>query len=193
MERRILDEYSDSEREAEYAALESQRRQLRACLRTEAESPPSLKQKHIISLPLTTPPFFSLNDPLGDEGALINSDAVADSKLSTIDNTRFPFLASEARINEATARQQLPTEQTRQKSPLSLRPPLRRPSLRIVIPGSNHHLPWLDGPLFCSPLVCISDIPTLLRPPLTPRPVREWCSCTFSVCSSQCTSCSSIS
>jgi hypothetical protein len=190
MERRILNEYSDSEREAEYAALESQRRQLRACLRTEAESPPSLKQKHMIPLPLTTPPFLSLNSPPGDEGARINSDAVADSKPSTVDNTRFPCFASESRINEATA---LPIEQTRQRSPLSLRPSLRRPSLRIVIPGSNHHLPWLDGPLFCSPLVCISDMPTLLRPPLTPRSVREWCSCTFSICSSQCASCSGTS
>jgi len=152
VERRILSEYSDSERETEYAALESQRHQLRACLRTEAEIPPSLKRKHVIPLPLTTPPFLSFNAPPGDEGARVNFDAVADSEPSTIDHTRSPFLTSEARINETTAQQQLPIEQTRQSSPLSSHPPLRRPSLRIVIPGSNHHEPWLGGPLFCSPL-----------------------------------------
>jgi len=147
-EHRILNEYSDSEREAEYAALESQRRQLRACLRTEAEYPPPLGRKLLIPLPLTTPPFFSLNSPPGDEGVRIKSEAVA---LLITDDARPPSFASEGRINEAAVRQQLSIEPTKQRS-LSSHPSLRRPSLRIVIPGSSHQEPWLSGPLFSSPL-----------------------------------------
>lgn len=154
MEHRILNEYSDSEREAEYAALESQRRQLRACLRVEAESPPPLERK-LIPLPLITPPFLSLNTPPGSEGARIKPEAVVDSELLTTDDTRSPFLASEGRICKVAVHRQLSIEHTRQRSPLSSHPLLRRPSLRIVIPGSSHQDPWLGGPLFGSPLVCI--------------------------------------
>ena len=157
MEHRILNEYSDSEREAEYTALESQRRQLRACLQTEAQTPPPLERKQLIPLPLTTPPFLSLNAQLGDEGAEIKSHAVADPEPSTTDDARPPFLASEARINETVARQHLPIAQTRPRSSLSFQPSLRRPSLRIVIPGSERREPWLSGLLFDSPLVCTSD------------------------------------
>ena len=157
MEHRILNEYSDSERAAEYTALESQRRQLRACLQTEAETPPPLERKQLIPLPLITPPFLSLNAQLGDEGAQIKSDAIVGPEPSTIDDARPPFLASEAPINETAVRLHLPIAQTRPRSPLSFRPSLRRPSLRIVIPGSDRHEPWLSGPLFDSPLVCTSD------------------------------------
>jgi hypothetical protein len=159
-----MNEYSDSEREAEYAALESQRRQLRACLRMEAESPPPLGRKLLIPLPLVTPPFLTLNSPPSDEGVRIKSEAVEDLKLLTTDDTRPPFLASEGRINEAAVRQRPSTEATRQISPLPSHSLLRRPSLQIVIPGSSHQEPWLGGPLFCSPLVCVSDMLPLLRP-----------------------------
>jgi len=97
---------------------------------------------------LATPPFLSLNPPLGDEVAQIKFEAVADSKLLTTDDTRSPPLASEGRINEVAAHQQLSIEPTRQRSPI----PSPRPSLRIVIPGSSHQEPWLGGPLFGSPL-----------------------------------------
>jgi hypothetical protein len=181
-----MNEYSDSEREAEYAALESQRRQLRACLRTEAGTPPPLERKHPIPLPLTTPPLLSFIAPPGDEASQIKYEAVADSGLSTVDGTRS---TSKARVNKAAVRQQLPTEHTRQRSPLLFRPshPSRRPSLHVVIPGSEHREPWLSRPICSSPLVCFSDMPPLLRSPLTPRSVRDWYRCTFAICSSQCT------
>jgi hypothetical protein len=149
VEHRIQNEYTDSEREAEYAALESQRRQLRACLRLEAESPPPLRRKLLVPLPLVTPP---LNSPPGNEGTRITSEAVADPELLTNDDARSPFLASEGRINEAAVRQQLSTEPTRQRSPLSSHASPRRSSLRIVIPGTSYQEPWLGGPLFSSPL-----------------------------------------
>ena len=163
MENRILNEYSDSEREAEYAALESQRRQLRACLRMEAESPPPLGRK-LIPLPLVTPPLLLLNSSPSDEGVRIKSEAVVDSELLTTDDPRSPFLTSEGRIREAAVQQQLSIEPMRQRSPLSSHPFLRRPSLRIAIPGSSRQDPWLGGPLFDSPLVRISDKLLLLRP-----------------------------
>ncbi|KAF8266632.1 hypothetical protein EI94DRAFT_165159 [Lactarius quietus] len=163
VEHRIMIEYSDSEREAEYAALEAQRRQLRACLRTEAETPPPLGRKHLIPLPLTTPSLLLLNAPPGDEGARIGSEAVTDVGLSTIDDTRSNL----------------------ERSTLSFHPSPRRPSLRIVIPGSDDHEPWLGGPIFGSPLVRSLDMPPLLRSPLTPRSVREWHRCTFPIYSSQ--------
>jgi hypothetical protein len=139
-----MNEYSDSEREAEYAALESQRRQLRACLRTEAETPPPLERKHPIPLPLTTPPLLSLIAPPSDAGAQNNSEAVADSGLSTVST-------SQAQVNKSA----VPTELTRQRLPLSFRPSRRCPSLHIVIPGSDHHEPWLSRPICSSPLVCL--------------------------------------
>ncbi len=187
MEHRILNEYSDSERKAEFAALESQRRQLRACLRTAVETPPPLERKRPIPLPLSTPPLSSLNAPPGDEGAQLKSEAVADSGLSTVDGTRSTFLAPEAQINKAAVRQQLPIEHTRQRSLLSFLPSHRRPALQIVIPGSDHHEPWLSGPICSSPLVCLLDMPPLLRSPLTPRSVRDWYRCIFPICSSQST------
>lgn len=174
VEHRILNEYSDSEREAEYAALQSQRRQLRACLRTEAETPPPLERKHPIPLPLITPPLSSLNAPPSDEGARIKSKAIADSRLSTVDRTPSTFPASEAQMNKATVRRQLPTDHTRQRSPLSFRPSRRRPSLQIVIPGSDHHEPWLNGPICSSPLSGIgTDVssPSVL---LNAHAVREY-------------------
>ena len=156
-----MNEYSDSEREAEYAALESQRHQLRACLRTEAETPPPLERKHPIPLPLTTPPLLSLIASPRDKGAQIKFEAVADFGHSTAST-------SEAHVNRPAVRQQLPTKLTRQRSPLSFRPSHRRQSLHIVIPGSVHHEPWLSRPICSSPLVCFSDMPPLLRSPLTP-------------------------
>ncbi|KAH9045820.1 hypothetical protein EDB84DRAFT_772084 [Lactarius hengduanensis] len=135
VEHRILNEYSDSEREAEYTALESLRRQLRTCLRTGAETPPPLERKRPIPLPLSTPPLSTSNVPPCNEGAQIKFEAVADSGLSTVD-----------------VRQQLPTEHTEQRLSLSSRPSHRRPALQIVIPGSDHHEPWLNGPICSSPL-----------------------------------------
>ncbi|KAH9005811.1 hypothetical protein EDB86DRAFT_2876390 [Lactarius hatsudake] len=142
VEHRILNEYSDNEREAEYTALESLRRQLRTCLRTGAETPPQLERKHPIPLPLISTPF----------GAQIKSVVVADSGLSTVDGKRSAFLASEAQINKGAVRQQLPTEHTEQRSSLSFRPSHRRPALQIAIPGSDHLEPWLNGPICSSPL-----------------------------------------
>ena len=179
-----MNEYSDSEREAEYAALESQRRQLRACLRTGAETPPSLERKLPIPLPLTTPPLSSTNAPQGDEGPQIKSG------LSAVDGTRS---ISAAQVNDATVRQQLPAEHTKQQSPLTCRPSHRRPLLHVVIPGSDHHKPWLERPICSSPLVCFSELPPLLRLSLIPRSVRYWYRCTFAICSSRCTCHSSIS
>ncbi|KAH9036600.1 hypothetical protein EDB85DRAFT_1939297 [Lactarius pseudohatsudake] len=172
VEHRILNEYSDSEREAEYAALESLRRQLRTCLRTGPETPPPLERKRPISLPLSTPPLSSSNVPPCNEGAQIKSEAVADSGLSTVDGKRSAFLASEAQINKGAVRQQLPTEHTEQRSSLSFRPSHRRPALQIDIPGSDHHEPWLNGPICSSPLsgVDVSSPSVLLNAPA----VREY-------------------
>jgi hypothetical protein len=55
VERRALDEYSDEERKAEYAAMESQRRQLGAFLRMESNVPPPLQRKRPIPLPRSPP------------------------------------------------------------------------------------------------------------------------------------------
>lgn len=155
VEHRILNEYSDSEREAEYAALESLRRQLRTCLRTGAETPPPLERKRPISLPLSTPPLSSSNVPPCNEGAQIKSEAVADSGLSTVD-----------------VRQQLPTGHTEQRPSLSTRPSHRRPALQVVIPGSDHHEPWLNGPICSSPLSGVDvSSPSVL---LNAHAVREY-------------------
>lgn len=186
MEHRILNVYTANEREAEYAALESQRRQLRACLQTEAETPPPLERKHSIPLPLTTPPIFPLNAQPGDEGAQIKPEAVAYSGLSTIDGTRSSFLAPEAQISKSAVRQQRPTEYKSQNSPISFRSSHRRPSLHIVVPGSDHHSPWFSRPICSSPLVRFSDMPPLLYSLLTLRSVWNWYRYTFAICSSQC-------
>jgi hypothetical protein len=53
VERRALDEYSDDERKAEYAALESQRRRLGIILQMESNGPPPLQRKCPIPLPLS--------------------------------------------------------------------------------------------------------------------------------------------
>ncbi|KAH9170987.1 hypothetical protein EDB89DRAFT_1974486 [Lactarius sanguifluus] len=172
VEHRILNEYSDSEREAEYAALESLRRQLRTCLRTGAETPPPLERKRPIPLPLSTPPLSSSNAPPCNESAHIKSEAVADSGLSTVDGKRSAFLASEAQINKGTVRQQLPTEHTGQRLSLSARPSHRRPALQIVIPGSDRHEPWLNGPICSSPLSGVDvSSPSVL---LDAHAVREY-------------------
>ncbi|KAH9064944.1 hypothetical protein EDB87DRAFT_1596584 [Lactarius vividus] len=169
VEHRILNEYSDSEREAEYAALESLRRQLRTCLRTGAKTPPPLERKRPIPLPLSTSPLSSLNAMLCNEGAQIKSVAVAGSGLSTVDDKHSAFLASEAQINKGAVRQQLPTEHTEQGSSLSFRP---RPTLQIVIPGSDHHEPWLNGPICNSPLSGVEVSPPSVL--LNAHAVREY-------------------
>ncbi|KAI9437025.1 hypothetical protein H4582DRAFT_1961383 [Lactarius indigo] len=172
VEHRILNEYSDSEREAEYAALESLRRQLRTCLRTGAETPPPLERKLPIPLPLSTSPLSSLNAPPGNEGTQIKSGTVADSGLSTVDGKRSTFPASEAQINKGAVRQQLSTEHTKQRSPLSFCPSHRRPALQIVIPGSDRHEPWLDRPICSSPLSGVGvSSPSVL---LNAHAVREY-------------------
>ncbi|KAH9028822.1 hypothetical protein EDB83DRAFT_2422222 [Lactarius deliciosus] len=155
VEHRILNVYSDSEREAEYTALESLRRQFRTCLRTGAGTPPQLERKRPVPLPLSTPPLSSSNAPPCNEGAQIKSEAVADSGLSIVD-----------------VRQQLPTEHTEQGSSLSFRPLHRRPALQIVIPGSDHHEPWLNGPICSSPLSGVDvSSPSVL---LDAHAVREY-------------------
>ena len=55
VERRSLNEYSEEERKAEYAALESQRRQLGVFLRMASNAPPLLLRKRLIPLPPSPP------------------------------------------------------------------------------------------------------------------------------------------
>jgi hypothetical protein len=69
VERRALDEYSDDERNAEYAALESQRRQLGQFLQMESSSPLPLQRKRPIPLPPSPPSPLILDIPLCEEGA----------------------------------------------------------------------------------------------------------------------------
>jgi len=69
VERRALDEYSDEERKAEYAALESQRSHLGIFLRMEANTPPRLQRKRTIPLPLSTPSPLALIMSPCEEGA----------------------------------------------------------------------------------------------------------------------------
>ena len=48
-------------------------------------------------------------------------------------------------------------EPKRERS-LILRQPSRRPSLHVTIPGTEDFLPWLDGSVHDSPLVCFTEL-----------------------------------
>ena len=69
VERRAIEEYSDEERKAEYAALETQRSHLGVFLQMESNAPPRLQRKRPISLPLSTPPPLVLNVSPCEAGA----------------------------------------------------------------------------------------------------------------------------
>ncbi|KAH9982050.1 hypothetical protein BGW80DRAFT_1453007 [Lactifluus volemus] len=143
VEYRAWNVYSEEEREDEYAALESQRRRLEFCLRTDMKTPPPLQRK----LPIPLPPIT----------------------LSPLPNTS-PFDKSEClkydhreyfNTPPSIVQGQLPVQHLRQKSPLALNPSRQRPSLHVVIPGADHFKPWLTSGLLCySPLSAIeSDVP----------------------------------
>lgn len=116
VERRVLDEYSDEERKAEYAALESQRSHLGVFLRMESNAPPRLQRKRPIPLPLSTPSPLVLNTLPCEEGA-----------------------------------------ESKHERSLSSCQPTHRPSLHVTIPGTEQSLPWLDGSIRDSPLVCFTE------------------------------------
>jgi hypothetical protein len=77
IERRALEEYSDEERKAEYAALESQRRHLGVFLRIESNSPPPLRRKCPIPLPPSTPSPLMLGISSFEEGVQLKYEGKA--------------------------------------------------------------------------------------------------------------------
>lgn len=47
---------------------------------------------------------------------------------------------------------------SKRETSLISRQPSRRPSLRVTIPGTEDFLPWLDGSVHDSPLVCFTEL-----------------------------------
>jgi len=136
IERRARNEYSDKERNAEYDALESQRRHLGIgiVLQMGSNTPPPLQRKRPVPLPLTS--SLHLTSPY-EESAQLNQESIAThNPPSRSKSARQQFL-----VGHSTRRPSRPSQSSRQL-----------PSLRVTIPGTGHFKPWLNGPLCDSPL-----------------------------------------
>jgi hypothetical protein len=166
IERRAFCEYSDKEREAERTALEYQRRQLGVFLQITSNSPPPLRRKCPIPLPLFTPAPLLL-DILPSEGReplKCESWATCDLPSGNGADLTFspPKIPSQTEIDSTVAqsvRQQPPSEQSTQKPSQSCQLLRRRPLLHVTIPETERTIPWLDRHLCGSPLVCIMELP----------------------------------
>jgi len=137
VERRAWNEYSDKERRAEYASLESQRRDLEAFLQEESNSPPPLQRKRPVPLPPFNPSPLVLGASAIEESAHRNYE----SRAACYPPSRKIFV-----------RQQLPESHLKQRPALSCQSSRRRPSLRVTIPGTECFRHWLNGRRCDSPL-----------------------------------------
>jgi hypothetical protein len=160
VECRALDEYSDEERKAEYAALESQRRQLGVFLRMESNIPPPLQRKRPIPLPPSPPSPLIFDMSLCGERAHSRHENKADCKSPSRNGACSDFitLAKADTMTAVAVQQQPPVRLSTQRLAFSCKSSCR-PSLRVTIPGTDHFVPWLNGRLCDSPLVCFTRAP----------------------------------
>ncbi|KAI0271735.1 hypothetical protein BC834DRAFT_458337 [Gloeopeniophorella convolvens] len=128
IDRRAANDYSDKEREAEWVALESQRRDLALRLCSEVEAPPPLQRKTTIPLPLTTPRPRASEIMSRCKTSRAYRDLPAVDDPSPTNGLRKQHSISQAQVRNA------------------------RPSLSVTIPGSQHQPQLLSGPLYTSPL-----------------------------------------
>ncbi|KAI0245675.1 hypothetical protein BJV78DRAFT_265030 [Lactifluus subvellereus] len=141
VEHRAWNVYSEEERKAEYAALQSQRRHLEVCLQTDTKTPPPLQRKLPIPLPSTT---LSPLLPYGRSVQLKCDGEEYNMFLPTNAQRRYPI------------------EHPKSRPPLACHSSRQRPSLHVVIPGTEHFKAWLTGGgrLCYSPLSAIgTDAP----------------------------------
>jgi hypothetical protein len=159
--------------------LECQRRQLGILLQTTSSTPPPLQRNRFIPLPLTTLSPLSLHISPSEESAPLKCDSWATSNLpsrNSADLVSSPSrIPSRIEINSMTTpsvREQPSPDHSTQKPSHSCQLSRRRPSLHVTIPDTERFIPWLDGHLCDSPLVCTVELP---QPPflLISFPVRH--------------------